>query len=403
MKATIRKWVQSCRDCGARKTKAREVIAPLQSQGVGDTGDWWALDIAGPLPVTEIGYRYVVAAVDYATRFAVVAAVPSHAAKDIARFIVEKLVLVYGPMREVVMDGTPELNSAVIEALVDLLQTKIWNDIFAIFVAETQDDWDHWLACAAYAHNGARHSGMRYSPNELMLGRRRRAPNELLRMNGVTQVGVHADYHRKLVTKMAKATEAARVALERDQQRRARYYNRQVRQTKEFSPGDLVWVLRRPRGRAIPKLAHQWVGPAKIVQDAGYDNWEVVRDDNGERLITHSSFLVNSRCPSDSLGLVAERVLMQLAEEEGDDSDMPRDSVVNDEIDVMRNELATSRMRRRRCMWRSRLGQRSDTAAVPNPEIAATSGEVGGVARTKVTTGSCTVVSKQRRKHQART
>ncbi|KAE9287483.1 hypothetical protein PF008_g26393 [Phytophthora fragariae] len=165
MRAWVRRWVQSCRDCGTRKARAMEVIPPLRSQGVGDAGDRWALDVAGPLPVTDKGNRYVVAAVDYATRYAVVAAVPSHRAPDIANFIVEKLVMVYGPMRELVMDGAPELNGAVVEALVNALQAKqltpvpyrpallglverfhrTWKDMVAMFVSEAQSDWDRWL------------------------------------------------------------------------------------------------------------------------------------------------------------------------------------------------------------------------------------------------------------------
>ncbi|KAE8980713.1 hypothetical protein PF005_g23417 [Phytophthora fragariae] len=95
-----KKKVQSCHDCGSRNARATEVIPPLQSQGAGDAGDRWALDVADPVPVTDKDNRYVVAAVDYATRYAVVAVVP-----DIANFIVEKLVMVYGTMRELVMDG----------------------------------------------------------------------------------------------------------------------------------------------------------------------------------------------------------------------------------------------------------------------------------------------------------
>ncbi|KAE8990706.1 hypothetical protein PR001_g21421 [Phytophthora rubi] len=102
----------------------REVIPPLRSQGVGSAGDRWALDDAGPLPVTAEGNRNVVAAVDYATRYAVVAAVPHHTAQDIAKFIANKLVFVYGHMREVVMDGAPELNGKVLDALVKALQVK---------------------------------------------------------------------------------------------------------------------------------------------------------------------------------------------------------------------------------------------------------------------------------------
>uniref|UniRef100_H3H759 Integrase catalytic domain-containing protein n=1 Tax=Phytophthora ramorum TaxID=164328 RepID=H3H759_PHYRM len=246
MRTHIRRWVRACRDCGTRKSKAKEVIPPLRSQGIGDVGDRWALDVAGSLPLTKDGNRYVVAAVDYASRYAVVAAVPSHTARDIAHFIMEKVVLVYGPVREIVMDGAPELNGAVVEALVSMLQAKqitpvpyrpallglverfhrTWKDMVAIYVSEAQDDWDRWLSCAAYAYNGAKHSGTGFSPNELMMGRRLRAPNELLRSSGVTQVGAFADFERALVSNLARATTAAKKALVKEQQRRARYYDR---------------------------------------------------------------------------------------------------------------------------------------------------------------------------------
>ncbi|KAG6612575.1 RNA-dependent DNA polymerase [Phytophthora cinnamomi] len=193
---------------------------------------------------------------------------------------------------------------------------RSWKDVVALYVAEAQNDWDQWLLCAAYAYNGARHTSTGFSPNELMMGRRLRAPNELLRVSGVRQVGEFAEYQRRLVANLARATEAARKALEKDQRRREKFYNRRVRQRREFSPGDLVWVLRPSRGKGITKLAHQWVGPAKVVQDAGFDNMEVVRDDTGEHLVKHSSFLAASSCPSDSLGAIAERILAELAEED---------------------------------------------------------------------------------------
>ncbi|KAE9032940.1 hypothetical protein PR003_g8925 [Phytophthora rubi] len=115
---------------------------------------------------------------------------------------------------------------------------------------------------------------------------------------------------------MAAATEAAKKALATDQARRARYYDRQVRRHSEFQVGDKVWVLRPPKGKGITKLAHKWVGPARIDADAGFDNWEVLRDDTDERMITHCSFLVKRSCPSSSLGAIAERVLRDLVEED---------------------------------------------------------------------------------------
>ncbi|EGZ10077.1 hypothetical protein PHYSODRAFT_372996, partial [Phytophthora sojae] len=148
------------------------------------------------------------------------------------------------------------------------------------------------------------------------MGRQLRTPNELLRTAGVTQVGEFAAYHRALVQQMARCAAAAKAALAKDQLQRAKYYNRWQRTTTEFGVGDLVWVLGPPRGKGITKLAHQWVGPARIVEDAGFDNWRVVREDTGEHLVVHCSFLVTSRCPSDSLGHVADRILRELAEAE---------------------------------------------------------------------------------------
>ncbi|KAE8957717.1 hypothetical protein PR002_g31088, partial [Phytophthora rubi] len=89
-----------------------------------------------------------------------------------------------------------------------------------------------------------------------------------------------------------------------------------VRRHSEFQVGDKVWVLRPPRGKGITKLAHKWVGPARIEADAGFDNWEVLRDDTDERVIAHCSFFVKCSCSSSSLGVIAERVLRDLVEED---------------------------------------------------------------------------------------
>ncbi|OWZ19525.1 hypothetical protein PHMEG_0006227 [Phytophthora megakarya] len=115
---------------------------------------------------------------------------------------------------------------------------------------------------------------MGYSPNELLLGRRLRTPNELLRTSGVTQIGPFADYHRSLVDSMAKAATAAHPAFSKDQRRRKWYYNRRVRQNVAFRVGDSVWVLRLHE----PRVSLGWPINGWFT---GYDNWKVKRDKNG--------------------------------------------------------------------------------------------------------------------------
>jgi len=358
MRMTVRQWVQSCRDCETRKARPKEIIPPLRSLGLGFVGDRWALHVAGPLPVTGRGNRYVIAAVEYATRYSVAVAVPAHTAQDIARF------LVYGPLRELVLDGAPELNGKVIDELVVLLQARqttpvpyrpallgllerfhrTWKNMVSMFVSEDQRDWDNWLPCALYAYNSARYTTTGCSPNELLMGRRLRAPNELLRASGVTQIGTWATYHQQLVQNMAKASEIAQQAAARDQDRRARFYNHRVRSNAKFGEGDLVWVLKPPRGKGITKLAHQWMGPTRVLGYAGFDNLRILRLDDQEEMVAHCSFLTSYHCPDGHLEEVAHRTIRELEEDEADgvqDGWRP-EPVDNAETEVPRATTATT-------------------------------------------------------------
>ncbi|OWZ08058.1 LOW QUALITY PROTEIN: hypothetical protein PHMEG_00019460 [Phytophthora megakarya] len=93
-------------------------------------------------------------------------------------------------------------------------------------------------------------------------------------------------------------------------------YNRRVRNTATVAVGDLVRVLKLPRDQGITKLAHEWLGPERIKEDAGFDNWRVVREDTNEHLVVHCSLLMMNRCACDSLGHVVERIIRVLAEED---------------------------------------------------------------------------------------
>jgi hypothetical protein len=101
--------VRGCQECGSRKARPRGVIPPLRSLRGGDVGDRWALDVAGPFPVADGGERYVIAALEYVTRYAVARCVVQHTAESVATFLMEEVVLKFGVFRELLTDGAPEL------------------------------------------------------------------------------------------------------------------------------------------------------------------------------------------------------------------------------------------------------------------------------------------------------
>lgn len=213
----VRRWVRGCQECGSRKARPRQVIPPLRSIRGGDVGDRWALDVAGPFPVAEGGERYVVAAVEYVTRYAVATSVREHTAESIAEFIMKEIVLRFGVFRELLTDKAPEMTGRVIELLVEMLQARqvnpvpyrpqfiglverfnrTWKDCVATLMQEEQqNDWELYVRFAVYAYNSARHTTVALSPNELMLGRKLRMPNELLRRTGVTEAGDYSSMRK---------------------------------------------------------------------------------------------------------------------------------------------------------------------------------------------------------------
>ncbi|KAE8900447.1 hypothetical protein PF005_g25388 [Phytophthora fragariae] len=263
----------------------------------------------------------------------------------------EDVVLKFGVFREILTDGAPELAGKTIEQLVLMLQSKqinpvpyrpqmiglverfhrSWKDCVAMYMAnEQQNDRNLWVKFAVYAYNSAQHSTVALSPNELMMGRRLRPPNELLRRMETTEAGELMAYHEKLLVAMTKNHECAAKAMEKEQRRQTRYYNRKTKQKREFRPGDRVWLYNPPRGPKATKFVHKWMGPMRVVESAGYENFLLQREDKSgapETLIAHMSFLVSYHLPTLLLQQAATDIKAQLDYEDqgGESTDEPTD------------------------------------------------------------------------------
>ncbi|OWY93341.1 hypothetical protein PHMEG_00037312 [Phytophthora megakarya] len=169
---------------------------------------------------------------------------------------------------------------------------------------EKQNDWTMWVDFATYAYNSGR-------PNELMMGRRLRSPGELLRSLSVQEAGELTTYHKRLVSMLKQNHVIAERALQNEQARQAKYYNRRVRTKSEFKIGDAA--------STSTKFVYSWIGPLKIVDAAGYENFLVERVDvsedcgESERYMAHVSFVIHYNQPYDLLRRSAYDLNLQLA------------------------------------------------------------------------------------------
>ncbi|KAG2978406.1 hypothetical protein PC121_g23134 [Phytophthora cactorum] len=218
----------------------------------GEVGDKWAIDVTGPLPVAMHGNKYVIAGVEYATRYVVAIAVPRHTAKVIATFLMVKIVFIFGSMREVITDEAAEFSSKATEELLELLQAKqaipvpyrpnrlglverfhrTWKDMINLNVDDKHDDWDDILSASLYVYNSSVHTTHGFQPNDLTLDRQLRTPSEQLRKNRLGQPHKSIEaYHELLVDDLKRARVLAKEALQKEQARQAIYYNqRRVKQ-----------------------------------------------------------------------------------------------------------------------------------------------------------------------------
>jgi hypothetical protein len=94
----------------------------------------------------------------------------------------------------------------------------------------------------------------------------------------------------------------------------ARPSNRGSRQKRAFAVVDHVWVYHPPRGQHTTKFGHRWMGPMRVVEDAGYEDKQGAR----ETVIAHASFLASYHYPVPLLARAAADIDDELSSE-GDD------------------------------------------------------------------------------------
>ena len=69
MSADVRSYLRGCDVCARRKSPAKKRVAPLQQYPVGVPMERVAIDLLGPLPMTDNGNRWVLVIGDYCTRW----------------------------------------------------------------------------------------------------------------------------------------------------------------------------------------------------------------------------------------------------------------------------------------------------------------------------------------------
>ncbi|GFU62532.1 retrovirus-related Pol polyprotein from transposon 17.6 [Trichonephila clavipes] len=259
------------------------------------------IDLLGRFPKSAHGNKWIIVCTDYATRYAITKALPTAEVDEIAKFLLEEIVLRHGAPRVIITDRGAVFRSRLVSSLVDLCNidhrfttayhpqtnglterfNKTLADMLSMYVDVEQKNWDEILPFVTFAYNTAKQETTGFTPFYLLHGREAETtldtmlpfcPNDF-DDNNITKIAARAEESRQL----------ARVHTLRAQDKDRRRYDSK-HQMVSYAPGDLVWVYTPVRKVGLSeKLLRRYFGPYQVLRRLSAVTYEVQDFDPASR------------------------------------------------------------------------------------------------------------------------
>ena len=175
MFADLQRWIKSCVSRAHKKRDIHHSKPPFLPITISGSWEVIAADCMGPLPVTNLGNRYILIVGDLFTKYIETAALSSIETAIITQVFLDKIVFRHGPPHSFLTDrGTNFTSKLMTELCNDLNIHKIFTSsyhpqcdsfvelingvimqIIVMYVAADHKDWDTYLPSATCKHNNA--------------------------------------------------------------------------------------------------------------------------------------------------------------------------------------------------------------------------------------------------------
>ena len=307
-KEDVIRWTQWCEICQKRKDVGRS-RAQLQQLPVGMPMERMAVDIVGPLPITDRGNRFIVVIVDYFTKWTEAFALPDHKAATVADCLVTQVFTRFGAPYQLHSDQGPDFESRLFQEICNLLGIKktrtcgyrpqsdglverfnrSLQDMLAKLVNDFRNDWDNILQYVLCAYRATPQQSTNFTPNMLMLGREALLPVDLVYGYSVSDKRTcPVEYVEWVRQAMEEAFKRCRQHLAKAAKKQARHYNK-LSGDPTYSVGD--WVLLFYPPLAKQKLSLKFLGPFKVTQKISEVTYQIEATKTGKRKVVHINHL----------------------------------------------------------------------------------------------------------------
>ena len=305
-------FTRSCDVCQRTTDKGRVKPAPLTPLPViSEPFERVAVDIVGPfMPRSSEGYKYILTIVDFSTRWPEAVALKNIEAPTVAEALVEVFCRV-GIPRQVLSDRGSQFTSAMMDEVLRLLAVKglrttpyhpqcnglcerfngTLKKMLRRMAAEQPKEWPRFVAPLLFAYREAPQQSLKFSPFELVYGRRARGPLQVLRELWEGEEEEEGEtkstygYVLDLAERLEATCKVAREELTKAQEVQKSYFDRRAK-LRVFNAGEKCLIL---LPTSYNKLLAQWKGPFTVKERVSPVNYLV--DVNGRTKRFHINML----------------------------------------------------------------------------------------------------------------
>lgn len=271
--AQCEKVIKECSNCqkGTDYRPHRKIGGHINSAG---PWELLSVDVVGPLPVSQEGYRFILSVIDCYSRYVVLVPLRDHKAETVSKALYENVIAYFGTPQGILSDRGVEFRSNVWTELLKLLDIKphltspyypqgngiiermhrtLGNLIRARLIDRKDREWPLMLPGVMLTLNEAPQENHGYSPNQVVCGHRVRLPVDLIWPN---------THRTKGTEEFVKQT---RERLEKVRKEVTPYNQREGIGINPFKEGDMILVLKQ-RFEKESKFDANWKGPYKVTR-----------------------------------------------------------------------------------------------------------------------------------------
>ena len=301
MAQEVRIHVINCLICAKRKV-AGTCKAPLQPIPIAEyVWQRMAIDIVGPVPVSNKGNNNILVMIEYVTRYVIAVPLKETSAQTIMRKFIKHVINAEGIPSELLTDQGKNFQSTTMAELckqlgIKQLRTNAYHpqtdgaveranrtigDMLTAHVHNNPREWDEHLNYVVAAYNRTPHSSTGEAPFFLLKGRDALEPTDL---RPPMRNRVLTDQNNVFSQQWQEAIEMSKSKIVLAQARQKKYYDRSVKEC-SFKRNDIV--LLKIMSVQTGKFYMRWDGPFIVIKKLSDVNYNISHLDDNYQIVVH--------------------------------------------------------------------------------------------------------------------